>query len=68
MIKHVEKVGDNIGIIIDKSFLDMLNIGKDGAVQIIVQEDGLFLKPIRPMDAYQRISQRHRASLDKLAK
>ena len=68
MIKHVQKVGNDIGIIIDKTFLDMLNIGEDGAVQIIVREDGLFLKPIRPIEAYQIISQRHRASLDKLAK
>ena len=68
MIKHLQKVGQYRGIIIDKSLLDSLNVGEDGAFQITIQEGGLFLKPVSPMEAYQKVSQKHRKSLDKLAK
>ena len=68
MIKHLQKVGDRRGIIIDKSLLDSLNVGENGAFRVTIQEGGLFLKPVRPMEAYQKVSRRHRKSLDKLAK
>jgi antitoxin component of MazEF toxin-antitoxin module len=68
MIKHLQKVGNSRGIILDKPILDLLHIEENSAFEITQKKDGLFLKPISANQAYKKISQKHRISLDKLAK
>jgi len=68
MIKHLQKIGNNHGIVIDKPILDSLGVEPDGSFEIALQEDGLFLKPINSTQAYKIVSKKHRKSLDKLAK
>lgn len=68
MIKHLQKIGNSRGIVIDKPVLDLLNINDDTALEITQKDGGIFLKPISSMDAYSKIAKKHRKSLDKLAK
>jgi hypothetical protein len=68
MIKHLQKIGNSRGIVIDKPILELLHIGENAAFEITQEKNGLFLKPLSAMDAYKKISKRHRKSLNKLAK
>ena len=68
MIKHLQKIGNSRGIVLDRPILDLLHIEENGAFEVTQMKNGLFLKPISASDAYQKISQKHRKSLDKLAK
>ncbi len=66
MIKRLQKIGNSRGIVLDKPILDLLGIEPDGSFEIRAEKGGLFLKPVDAKEAYQKISQRHRKSLDKL--
>lgn len=68
MIKHLQKIGNSKGIILDRPILDLLNVPDDGAFEITQQNGGLFLKPMTAKQAYARIAKKHLKSLDKLAK
>ena len=68
MIKHLQKIGNSRGIVLDRPILDLLHIEENGAFEVTQMKNGLFLKPISASDAYMKISQKHRKSLDKLAK
>jgi hypothetical protein len=68
MIKHLQKVGNSRGIVLDKPILDLLHIEDNAAFEITQEKNGLLLKPLSAAEAYQKISQKHRASLNKLAK
>jgi antitoxin component of MazEF toxin-antitoxin module len=66
MIKHLQKIGNSRGIVLDKPILDLLKIPADGAFEITPQKGGLFLKPVTAESAYAKVAQKHRKSLDKL--
>jgi antitoxin component of MazEF toxin-antitoxin module len=66
MIKKLQKIGNSRGIVIDSSFLKLLNIDKDGAMDVELTQDGLLLKPVSVKDAYKKVSQKYRKSLNKL--
>ena len=68
MIKHLQKIGNSKGIIIDKPILDLLHVEENGAFEVTHKEGGLFLKPLSAKQVYRKISSKHRESLDKLAK
>jgi antitoxin MazE len=68
MIKHLQKIGNSRGIILDRSILDLLKIEEDSAFEITQMKNGLFLRPLSADEAYKKISKKHRKSLDKLAK
>jgi len=68
MIKHLQKIGNSRGIVIDKPILDLLHVGENGAFEVISKEGGLFLKPLSAKKVYRKVSSKHRKSLDKLAK
>jgi antitoxin component of MazEF toxin-antitoxin module len=68
MIKHLQKIGNSKGIVIDKPILDLLNVEENGAFEVTQLRGGLFLKPITPREAYRKIAKKHRKSLDKLGK
>ena len=68
MIKHLQKIGNSRGIVIDRPVLELLDVPPDGAFEITPRKGGLFLRPITAKDAYERVSSKHRKSLDKLAR
>ncbi len=66
-IKRIQKVGTSKGIVIDKPILEMLDLDHEGAaVEFEITPQGLLLKPSMIQEVYQRVSKRHRKSLDKL--
>ena len=67
MIKRLQKIGNSKGIVIDKAILDLLNVDDDAAFEITLGKDGLFLRPLSAKEAYQKVAQKHRKSLNKLA-
>jgi len=67
MVKHLQKVGNSKGIVIDKPILKLLNIDEDASFELTTKNGGLFLRPINTKEAYSKVSKRHRKSLDKLA-
>jgi len=67
MIKHLQKVGNSRGIVLDKPILELHHIADNAAFEITQEKNGLFLKPLSAEDAYRKISQKHRKSLNKLA-
>jgi antitoxin component of MazEF toxin-antitoxin module len=68
MIKHLQKVGNSRGIVIDKPILELLKIDENAAFEVTQEKNGLFLKPLTASEAYRKISVKHRKSLNKLAK
>jgi antitoxin component of MazEF toxin-antitoxin module len=68
MIKHLQKVGNSRGIVLDKPILELLKIEDNAAFEITQEKGGLFLKPLSAAEAYRKISQKHRKSLNKLSK
>lgn len=74
MQKSLTKIGSSLGIIIDKSILDLLRITADTPLEVTTDGDRLVLQPIRTVNdaaaraSYRRVASRHRKSLKKLAK
>ncbi len=68
MIKHLQKVGNSRGIVLDRPILKLLSVPPDGAFEVTPQEGGLFLRPITTQEAYERVSKKHQKSLDKLSR
>lgn len=68
MIKQLQKIGNSRGIVLDKAVLDLLNIDDSTALEITSERDGLFIRPLTAKEAYKKVSEKHRKSLDKLAK
>ncbi|MDZ7757692.1 MazE family transcriptional regulator [Rhodohalobacter sp.] len=66
MIKKLQKIGNSRGILLEKALLKLLKVEEDDQVEIVPHEDGLLIKKIDADSAYQKISQKHRKSLDKL--
>ena len=68
MIKHLQRIGNSRGIVLDRPILDLLKIDEDASFEVTQEKGGLFLRPLSASEAYRAISQRHRKSLNKLAK
>lgn len=68
MIKNLQKIGNSRGIVLDRPILDLLHIEDNASFEITQMNGGLFLKPISAIEAYKKVSKKHRKSLDKLAK
>jgi antitoxin component of MazEF toxin-antitoxin module len=68
MIKHLQKVGNSRGLVLDKPILDLLHVEENATFEITHEKNGLFLRPLSAAEAYAKISKKHRKSLDKLAK
>ena len=66
MIKKLQKVGNSRGIVIDSAILKMMNVEKDGSLDVELTSEGLLLKPVSVKDVYEKVSKRYRKSLDKL--
>jgi antitoxin component of MazEF toxin-antitoxin module len=68
MVKHLQRIGNSRGIVLDKPILDLLNIPENAAFEVTTEKSGLFLRPLSAAEAYRKIASKHRKSLDKLAK
>ena len=68
MIKHLQKIGNSRGIVLDKAILELLHIDDTTSIQLTAKDDGLFLKAVSVKDAYKSVQAKHRKSLDKLSK
>jgi hypothetical protein len=68
MIKHLQKIGNSKGIVIDKPILDLLRIDENGAFEVTQKRGGLFLKPVNVKGAYKKYTKRNRHSLGKFTK
>ncbi len=66
MIKKLQKIGNSRGIVIDSALLKLMNVDKDGSLDIEMTSEGLLLKPVSVSDVYKKVSKRYRKSLDKL--
>lgn len=66
MIKKLQKIGNSRGILLEKPLLELLKVENDDNVEIIPHEDGLLIRKVDITSAYQKISKKHRKSLDKL--
>jgi antitoxin component of MazEF toxin-antitoxin module len=67
MIKKLQKIGNSRGIILEKPLLKLLKVDENEKVEIVPRDDGLLIKRRGIESAYERISKRHKGSLDKLA-
>lgn len=67
MVKHLQKIGNSRGIIIDRAILDLLDVPEDSSFEVTQEDGGLFLRPLTAKEAYDKVAQKHRKSLDKLA-
>lgn len=56
MIKNLQKIGNSRGIVLDRPILDLLHIEDNAAFEITQMKNGLFLKPISAMEAYDKVS------------
>jgi len=68
MIKHLQKIGNSRGVVLDKPVLELLKIKDDAVFEVTQKDGGIFLRPLSTVEAYQIIAKKHRKSLDKLAK
>jgi antitoxin component of MazEF toxin-antitoxin module len=68
MIKHLQKIGNSRGIVLDRPILELLHIEDNASFEVTQEKNGLFLRPLSASEAYRKVSQKHRKSLDKLAK
>jgi antitoxin component of MazEF toxin-antitoxin module len=68
MIKHLQKIGNSRGIVLDRPILELLHIDDNAAFEVTQEKNGLLFRPLSASEAYRKISRKHRKSLDKLAK
>ncbi len=67
MLKRLQKIGNSRGILLDKPILKLLKVDENtGAFEISQRDGGLFLKPVNIKKSYNKVSRKHRKSLDKL--
>lgn len=68
MIKHLQKIGNSKGIVIDKPILELLRIDENSAFEVTPKQGGLFLKPVNVKGDYGKYSKRTRHSFRKYTK
>jgi antitoxin component of MazEF toxin-antitoxin module len=67
MIKKLQKIGNSRGLLLEKPLLKLLNVDQTEEVEIVPRDEGLLIKKPGIEAVYERISKRHKGSLDKLA-
>jgi antitoxin MazE len=74
MTKKLARLGNSVGIVIDKPILELLGIDPDGEVDITTDGERLVITPhrkttrARARDIGRDVMRAHRKTLDKLAK
>jgi antitoxin component of MazEF toxin-antitoxin module len=46
MIKHLQKIGNSRGIVLDKPILELLHIDDNASFEVTQEKNGLFLRPL----------------------
>jgi antitoxin component of MazEF toxin-antitoxin module len=74
MIKTLTTHGDNAALVIDKATLELLNIDMDTPLEVVIDGETLIISPVRDKirrqrvaEALERVNERHRETLKKLA-
>ncbi|MFQ5809055.1 MAG: AbrB/MazE/SpoVT family DNA-binding domain-containing protein [Armatimonadota bacterium] len=73
MRKRLTRIGSSLGVIIDKPILKLLRITPETEIEMETDGRDLILRPVRRlgvsegMAIYERVAERHAASLEKLA-
>lgn len=76
MIKKLCPIGNSLGIIIDRSILDVMGITRETEIEMIARDGGLFIRPLdrtredhkaRVRKSAARMGKIHRKTLKKLA-
>lgn len=75
MIKQLTKIGNSLGIIIERPILELLNIDRETPLELTTDGDGLIIRPVRPdarakriREASTRVADRHAEAFERLAK
>lgn len=74
MIKQLTKIGNSMGIIIERPILDLLKIDRDTPLEVQTDGVGLIIRPVRAdradriREAAQRVADDHAEAFEKLAK
>jgi antitoxin component of MazEF toxin-antitoxin module len=74
VVKKLTKMGNSLGVVIDKPILDILHITPDTPIELSTDGDRIILKPLRTirhdeaLEVGRRVMKKHATTLSKLAK
>jgi len=74
MIKQLTKIGNSMGIIIERPILELLKIDRDTSLEVRTDGVGLVIRPVhanradRIQEAAERVADDHTEAFEKLAK
>jgi antitoxin component of MazEF toxin-antitoxin module len=74
VIKKLTRLGDSRAVVLPKPFLDQLDLGEHGEVELTLEQDRIVIAPHRyaTNDEFQvsarRMLKKHRKSLERLAR
>jgi antitoxin component of MazEF toxin-antitoxin module len=74
VIKQLTKIGNSMGVIIERPILDLLKIDRDTPLEIRTDGVSLIIRPVqadgadRIQDAAERVADDHAEAFEKLAK
>ena len=74
MVKHLSRIGNSLGLIIERPILELLNIDETTQLEVTTDGDVLTLRPVRQAHRARvrasatRAMKAHAATLTKLAK
>lgn len=74
VIKRLVRLGDSRAVVLPKPFLDQMDLGEHGEVELTLEQDRIVIAPHRyatdseALRSAKRMMQKHRKSLERLAK
>ena len=75
MIKQLTKIGNSMGIIIERPILELLKIDRNTPLEIRTDGEGLIIRPLREQErakrvsaAAERVADTHAETFEKLAR
>jgi len=74
MIKQLSKIGNSLGVIIERPILELLKIDRDTPLEVRTDGEGLIIRPLREQEradrvraAAERAADTHAEAFEKLA-
>ena len=73
MIKQLTKIGNSMGLIIERPILDLLKIDRDTPLEVRTDGEGLIIRPVREdrsariRASAERVADDHAEAFEKLA-
>jgi len=74
MVKHMSRIGNSLGVIIDRPILDLLKIDENTPLEVTTDGTSLHIQPVRESKAERvkkasrRVMAAHAGTLRKLAR